>query len=329
MWALGFDVDIDPVPSIREISEACDRYQGCVHATWSHRLKCKQNPKATARYRLILITSRAMTRDEQPRVWEAVHRRLPFKVGSAARDAARLWFVPSLAEDGTYEAREFGGEPIDVDAMLREIPAEPESGPRIAEVTKAITTDENHKLLAAQILAAHWPPIGTRHHARLALAGALMREGWTEDRTTSFVLAVCQSPDDERTKHTKDVQDTFRRGSSDSKVTGWQRLEEYVTPSVVGAARDLLKPYEAPWNLFGSKPSNDGLEDAPRWISARTDHAIVDRSLHNRRSHAWRFAAWQGRDHGRCPWRRKDSNVNSTGRTLAISGNPRCGACRR
>jgi len=99
------------------------------------------------------------------------------------------------------------------------------------------------RLAAATILARHWPDQGSRHRASLALAGGLLRAGWTDDEATHFLLAVAMAAGDEEARaRAGNVCTTARRLAAEQKATGWPTLVELLRDGskVVEKARDWL-----------------------------------------------------------------------------------------
>ena len=87
-------------------------------------------------------------------------------------------------------------------------------------------TAEQHT--AAELLAKHWIT-GTRHAAAAALAGGLLRGGWTEELTTAFLEAVAETAgDDEIEKRLARVPETAEKLRKNENVTGWPSLAEYL-----------------------------------------------------------------------------------------------------
>lgn len=270
VWALGFDVDEEPVPSVGEIVAAV-RHRGAVHNTWSHGLATEKNVNGSARYRLLVVLSRPVSGGEYDRLWQHVAGRFGFKVGQASKDPSRFWFAPCAAHDGAFEAADIPGKPLDVDAVLSSLPPvsePPRPDPTAAPAVKTGTRESID--LAAQMLGSQWPPKGKRHHAQLALAGALCRDGWEQAETLEFLCHVCRvAGDEDRDKRASTVADTYRKSAEErAKYTGWATLERYVPPSIVGAARDMLKKYEAPWVLGVAAPAEKLGGDEPRWMTA-------------------------------------------------------------
>jgi hypothetical protein len=117
VFSLGFDDDERPLPW----GEASPLWtslgvRGILHTTASHR------PDAP-RYRVFLLLSRPVSGDEYRLLWRAIERLLEalgHKVGQAAKDPSRAWFVPAAVHGGEYLFHELNGRPLDVDAVLAE-----------------------------------------------------------------------------------------------------------------------------------------------------------------------------------------------------------------
>ena len=76
-------------------------------------------------------------------------------------------------------------------------------------------------LAAATLLAKHYPAKGSRHHACLALAGALLRAGWSRDSVSTFVWAVARAAgDDEVDARVRNVETTAARLEEGHDATG-------------------------------------------------------------------------------------------------------------
>ena len=96
-------------------------------------------------------------------------------------------------------------------------------------------------LAAATLLALHWPHEGSRQDAALALAGGLLRAGWTEDKTIRFLEAVCTTAGDEETRQRiKTVCHTLRKLEDGAHVTGWPTLAKIMDERVVSRVREWL-----------------------------------------------------------------------------------------
>jgi len=96
-------------------------------------------------------------------------------------------------------------------------------------------------LAAATLLTLHWPKEGSRQDAALALAGGLLRAGWTEDKTARFIEALCATAGDEETRERiKTVCHTLRKLEDGANVTGWPTLARIIDERVVSRVREWL-----------------------------------------------------------------------------------------
>jgi hypothetical protein len=134
------------------------------------------------------------------------------------------------------------------------------------------------RLAAASLLARHWPALGSRHAAALALAGSLLRAGWTEDEVTAFIGAVVHAAgDEETTDRMKTVETTAEAVRGKRPTTGWPSLATLIDTRVVDRVRDWIgirDPGTAP-DASGVVPpaAAGGTRDAPAPIEQRA-HAI-------------------------------------------------------
>lgn len=138
------------------------------------------------------------------------------------------------------------GEPIQFEPGFDAHPANVEAEPFLVSVKT---------LAGAALLARHWPEAGHgRHETMLALAGALQRGLWTEERAALFCLALYRAvPDHDagaiaRTEH--EVRDTFRNAATGRATTGLPSLRQHFDERVVrqvlvwlqGAADEERRP---------------------------------------------------------------------------------------
>lgn len=106
------------------------------------------------------------------------------------------------------------GEPVRWESAAE--PARVEGGGLAAAV---------RRLAAAALLARHWPAPGSRHEAALALAGALVRAGWTAPEAAAFIEAVAHTAgDDEPRDRARAALDTALRHDSGHATTGLRTL---------------------------------------------------------------------------------------------------------
>ncbi|HVN89191.1 MAG TPA: DUF927 domain-containing protein [Candidatus Binataceae bacterium] len=98
------------------------------------------------------------------------------------------------------------------------------------------------KLAAAALLARQWPAQGGRHNASLALAGALLRAGWTEDVVEQFVFLIARTAGDEEADSRRaDVRSTARRIANNEPATGQKTCSEIFGERVWARVRKWLE----------------------------------------------------------------------------------------
>lgn len=259
VYALGFDVDAAPVPSLDALRAAC-AFAGFFHAT-------ARATKDAPRWRLVVFLSRPVSANEYRRAWLALEKRLPFAVGQEAKDPARAWYLPTACGD-VFHFEALDGKPIDVDALLAEhVPAPASSGVMLAS-SAWLAPDEDKRTTAASVLGHTWPAKG-RHRAQRALAGALLRDTWPEDDALEFLCDVCRiAGDEDRTKRGATIRDTAKALAEGRNVEGWATVKELVGPSA-DTARDLLKPFR----ITRADLSRSTSEEQPQDASGETEEA--------------------------------------------------------
>jgi DnaB helicase-like protein len=244
VYALGFDVDIVPVPSEADLRAALTGRSCFFHSSSS------STPTAP-RWRLLLQLSRSVTGAEYDRLWALVASRFPFGVGAGAKDPSRGWYVPREPAEGDFVGVVLDGAPLDVDAVLASVPAEVPAlvvaAPAPRESVAAPAADRRQA--AAKLLGESWTPLGNRHAAKLALGGGLARDGWSEDDAAAFGVEVYghvarlegRAYDEAHYKVRRDVGASFKSHAAGKTVTGWSTLAGLVDAGIASAARDLLK----------------------------------------------------------------------------------------
>ncbi len=100
-----------------------------------------------------------------------------------------------------------------------------------------ISSDELHtevrKIAAATLLGLNWNR-GQRQDCALALAGGLLRAGWSEEETEKFIQAVCiVANDEEPKKRAQTVLQTLKKQQQGLATTGWHRLIELMGSEIV------------------------------------------------------------------------------------------------
>ena len=98
------------------------------------------------------------------------------------------------------------------------------------------------KVAAGALFARHWPALGSRHDAGLALSGALLRGGWSKDEAVRFVGTIARVAGDEEWRaREQDVRTTAQRLAAGHTATGKPRLGAIVGEKVVARALEWLE----------------------------------------------------------------------------------------
>lgn len=174
--------------------------------------------------------------------------------GRTSKSASHRWYrVPPPAEktrkftdlDGIslLELRSTGGQTVVP-------PSIHESGePIVWETTGEPAYVDPNRLLQcvatlalAALLVRHWPVPGSRHHASLAVAGMLLRSGWSNDEAAHFVeVTAAAAGDEEATHRAACVRSTSTKLSLGIETTGGRTLAAIIGENVVRRARDFLR----------------------------------------------------------------------------------------
>jgi hypothetical protein len=98
------------------------------------------------------------------------------------------------------------------------------------------------RFAAAVLLVRHWPrTAGVRHQIANALAGLLLRAGWTDDDASRFILLVATAAGDaEAHDRARDAIATARSIERGKNVTGAPTLASLLDPKIVEKVRDWL-----------------------------------------------------------------------------------------
>ncbi len=107
-------------------------------------------------------------------------------------------------------------------------------------VTATALLEATSSLAAATLLARRWPE-GSRHDATLALAGGLLRTGWSAEAVETFILAVADAAgDDELEDRRRAIQSTVDAYRTGARTVGWPRLGAIIGESTIDQARRWL-----------------------------------------------------------------------------------------
>ncbi len=267
VYALTLDVDEAPIPYAEDLK----------HALFGLRAVCYSSPSATARaprWRAVIALSRPVTSEEYSRLWAYLTPKLPFRVGQASKDPSRQWYAACEGVDGSYDFISMTGAALDVDALLSVCPPSTvTSGP--LQVGLASAPKNETRDVAARLLGASWPE-KNRHQSQLALAGALCRDGWSQDDAREFLCEVCRhAGDEDRDKREKTVADSYRRAETGAKLQGWTSLAAHVGADVVGVVRKMFDPHSSAQKDFDSLfTEKEGVPDD--WERAGTPERTED-----------------------------------------------------
>jgi len=142
-----------------------------------------------------------------------------------------------IRRDMLVELRSTGGQTIvepSIHPSGEHIVWEKEGGPTLIRGDELI--QHVNRLAAASLLVRHWPNQGGRHHAALALAGALAHAGWDEEDAAHFIRAVVTvAGDPEAEDRIDSVRTSFRTVQSGNKATGIPTLTTLIPKAAVDA----------------------------------------------------------------------------------------------
>ena len=111
----------------------------------------------------------------------------------------------------------------------------------------------------AALLGRYWPK-GARHDASLAIAGVLLRHGWSADRGHVYPRSLAAAADAEVNDRVAAVNDTVAKLAAGLKTTGWPSLEKIL--GVRGGA--IISAMRAWLNLPTITPSAARQVAAPK-----------------------------------------------------------------
>ncbi len=110
-----------------------------------------------------------------------------------------------------------------------------------AQVDAETLTAAVSRVAACALLARKWPGKGVRHEASLALAGALVRAGWTDQDIAQFIEAVTRIAGDEDSRERiRDGRDTRRQIQEGGKATSLPTLKKFIGDKAVDCIAEWL-----------------------------------------------------------------------------------------
>lgn len=158
-------------------------------------------------------------------------------------DWTRLYRLPFVVRDGQPQmpdvfgnAKAIGTWPVSM------VEAQAVEQPDVIASSDELTTDKRNQ--AIKLIAAAWPPPGTRHQASFALCGALAHAHWDAEDIADFVSEIserAQPGNGDRAKRLKQAQTQVRKVAEDAPVAGWPTVCEHVDPDVVDEVTKLLE----------------------------------------------------------------------------------------
>jgi hypothetical protein len=120
------------------------------------------------------------------------------------------------------------------------------------------------------LLARHYPGEGTRHEYALALAGGMLRHGYTAEETSLVVgTAARLGGDEEERDRVRAVADTSEALLARRKASGFPRLRKLIDPQIVDKITDWLG-IGAPTDGANEGPDNAGEKTTSGRASAAT-----------------------------------------------------------
>ena len=97
-----------------------------------------------------------------------------------------------------------------------------------------------NKLACANLITRHYPKKGNRDETALALAGALLSNGWTITDTDTFIEAVAKESGDEEASSRRKAKATDEKRQKGEKVTGLPTLSKLLGKDLVSKIKELL-----------------------------------------------------------------------------------------
>jgi len=141
--------------------------------------------------------------------------------------------------------------------------------------------------LAAACLFARYLPATGRHDTQLAMAGAFLLDGWSEEQTTAILCAIYRlNGNEDAPKRASTVASTLARIKDNQGVWGWKKLEDHYEKTLLRKVREWFIPVVDP-NSFSSLNTATDVANARRF---KTQHVNKLRYVYT-----WKkWIAWDG-----------------------------------
>lgn len=257
---LVLDLDVITHDELAEVVERLEPYQALIHSTWSHEHKykcphcneghpldwstCKKTsqdvpppmriPRACAR--LIVALSRPLNPHEWADFWRAGVAHLQAPADHHCSDPARAYYIAAVPDDPDVEHFnvEFEGQPLDVDALLKQAPELPPPPPTLPlafdEFERYAKTlcrkrDEYQQELGERLMRVcrgeSWADVGERDTVLYRMAGLLAARFHDRDPVAiahHFIPSISRMASTPGAPTREDVEDKISRQQRDVAV---------------------------------------------------------------------------------------------------------------
>ncbi|MCC6144994.1 MAG: DUF3987 domain-containing protein [Candidatus Hydrogenedentes bacterium] len=131
-------------------------------------------------------------------------------------------------------------------------------------VTASELIEAVSQVAALTLLADRWNHLQSRHVAAMALAGMLLRGGFSQERTEEFIDAICDAAnDDEEEDRVRCVAYTAEKIAAGEPATGTPALAEMMDEKVVAAVQKWLGLKRVSFPAPGSESETAAIWDTP------------------------------------------------------------------
>jgi putative DNA primase/helicase len=157
--------------------------------------------------------------------------------------------------------------------------------PKKVEADKLIRSATS--LAGGALVIRHYPEPGSRNDFTLALAGTLLKAGWSQERVATFIEVTAQAVKDEEWRsRVQSVSATAEKIANGDPVTGIRRLGELIGKDVVQKLQSWLRLSRAD-TQSETAPGPTDLGNARRFVAQHGDEV--------RYCYAWKkWLVWDG-----------------------------------
>lgn len=130
---------------------------------------------------------------------------------------------------------------------------------------------------SAALVSDSWPPVGTRHHASLALGGMLARRGVTLEEAEIFGRAICTAGSGrDRASTIRNIRDSYKRVNKNQRATGLPSFEKLIDKEVVAQLDEWLSVLDAPLYADAGVAFSEHVEKAQRDHGELTSSLVIE-----------------------------------------------------